>query len=54
MKNYIIRFFLDNLTIVEYNITAGSMIAAEDEALRKLKESGIPGRIQYLTTQGTV
>ena len=54
MKNYIIRFFLDNLTIVEYKITAGSMIAAEDEALRKLKESGVSGRIQYLTTQGTV
>lgn len=54
MKEYTIRLFTDDQTIVEYRITARNMLMAEDEALRKFADSGIPGRIQYLTTEGPV
>ena len=50
MREYTIRLFLDNENIVEYNITARGMNIAEDEALRKYADSGLGGRIMYLTT----
>lgn len=51
MNNYTIRLFLDTLTIVEYNLSASNMFVAEDVALRKFADSGLPGRIRYLTTE---
>ena len=54
MKEYTIRIFTDDQTIVEYRITAHNMFVAEDEALRKFADSGIPGRVTYLTTQGPI
>ena len=50
MREYTIRLYIDNQTIVEYNIAARGMNIAEDEALRKYADSGLCGRIMYLTT----
>ena len=50
MREYTIRLYLDTLVIIEYNITAKNMFVAEDEAFRKFTNSGVVGRITYLST----
>jgi len=51
MKEYTIRIFNDNLEIYECKISAKNMFVAEDEALKRYNESGLCGRITYLTTE---
>ena len=54
MKEYTVRIFTDELTVIEYHIIASNMRTAEDEALRKFKKSGVTGQIKYLNTQGPI
>lgn len=49
MTEYVIRFFLDDDTIVEYRLRAKSIYAAEDIAVKKYHEF-YNKRIVYITS----
>lgn len=51
MREYTIRFFLESQVIIEYKLTAKSMLSAESEALKKFDDNyGYKNRILYMTT----
>lgn len=52
MMNFIVRFYIDNQTIVEYTIIdALGAFDARDKAIRKFRNSGIPGEVISLTIE---
>lgn len=50
MTTYIIRFFLDDQTIVEYRLNAKSILTAENIAMDKYREF-YNKRILYMTSE---
>lgn len=53
MREYTIRFYLDTLEIIEFKLTAKSMLSAEAKALKKYNDNygWWKGRIMYMSTE---
>lgn len=51
MKEYTIRLYLDTQEIIEFKLTAKSMLSAEAEALKKYNDNYGWKRIMYMSTE---